>query len=66
MTAPKNHGTALVTGTSSGLGAIYADRLARRWAEQTYKRLIDWHELELFVHELRAAFHQPLFRERRA
>jgi pimeloyl-ACP methyl ester carboxylesterase len=50
-------------------------RAPRRWAEQTYKQLIYWHELdrgghfaaleqpELFVHELRAAFHQPLFRE---
>jgi len=50
-------------------------RAPRRWAEQTYKQLIYWHELdrgdhlaaleqpEIFVHELRAAFHKPLFRE---
>jgi epoxide hydrolase len=49
-------------------------RAPRRWAEQTYKRLIYWNELErgghfaaleqpeIFVNELRAAFHQPLFR----
>ena len=47
-------------------------------AEQTYKRLIYWNELErgghfaaleqpeIFVNELRAAFHNPLFRERLA
>jgi epoxide hydrolase len=49
-------------------------RAPRRWAEQTYKQLIYWHELdrgghfaaleqpEIFVNELRAAFHKPLFR----
>ena len=49
-------------------------RAPRRWAEQTYKQLIYWHELvrgghfaaleqpEIFVNELRAAFHNPLFR----
>jgi alkaline phosphatase len=30
MTTSKNQGTALVTGASSGIGAIYADRRARR------------------------------------
>jgi len=53
-------------------------RAPRRWAEQTYKRLIYWNELErgghfaaleqpeIFVNELRAAFDNPLFRERLA
>jgi uncharacterized protein len=30
MTTPENKGTALISGASSGIGALYADRLARR------------------------------------
>ncbi len=49
-------------------------RAPRRWAEQTYKQLIYWHELdrgghfaaleqpEILADELRAAFRKPLFR----
>jgi epoxide hydrolase len=53
-------------------------RVPRRWAEQTYKHLIYWNELdrgghfaaleqpEIFTNELRAAFREPLFRKNRA